>query len=305
MSPFIDGTTDSGGSGSGNVSSPATNPQAAQAVVPSGGRDQQQEDFDQLGRTFIRVLAVYVTAAQSRQPEGESDIYGTVTIGGSHDFQHLYLRQRDNCERLGPDNRLTLNKTDIVSAADSFAISLNLQQRRPDLPADDEISSGIIYWNAYDGTNVYDEVQSRAVEGKNGAAARVDYVVMSNAAEAHVKILPLCGDDEQICGKIEAETEHGQSILFQRGQRDRERRAPDQPLLRDKIAVAMHDVLKLHMSLYPERTHMQGSEQAAADDDTSDDTTEGVLTFTPRLFHSERRRFGGPFGEVEVQVAWF
>ena len=59
----------------------------------------------------------------------------------------------------------------------------------------DEISRGQIAWNVYDHTNVYDKLRTDNISGKYGSAA-LNYVVMSNAAEALVEVVLINGDGE-------------------------------------------------------------------------------------------------------------
>lgn len=63
---------------------------------------------------------------------------------------------------------------------------------------------GQIAWNVYDHINVYDKLRTDIISGKYGSAA-LNYVVMSDAAEALVEVILINGggtDPANVYGRI-------------------------------------------------------------------------------------------------------
>ncbi|KJZ79113.1 hypothetical protein HIM_01264 [Hirsutella minnesotensis 3608] len=258
----------------------------------SGDEPGSHYERPQYGRTLAQVLAVYNVEKESR-----ADLYGTISIIGALGTQHIFQRDRDNCDRPGPDGRLSLIRARVTtSGADPFEISLHLVERRTSPSSDKEISCGRIIWNSWDATNPYDVVQSKLVEGQAGSA-RVEYVVLNNAAEADITVAPIDGKRgtlTDLYGQIVAENKHGKHTLFDADSVDQELGTTD-ILARCKIPVSLDDILRVHISLYTrDKSVTNGVE-----------TAKGVVEFRPRIFRSMRKRVEGTFGGFEVQVTWF
>jgi hypothetical protein len=87
---------------------------------------------------------------------------------------------------------------------------------------DDEVARGEINWNVYDFSNTYETNHTHMISGKDGSAS-VNYVVMSNAAQALVQVILINGDGENptdFYGNITAGNVFGEIELFRNGKKN-------------------------------------------------------------------------------------
>ncbi|KAI9862497.1 MAG: hypothetical protein M1813_004348 [Trichoglossum hirsutum] len=158
---------------------------------------------------------------------------------------------------------------------------------------------GQIAWNVYDHTNVYDKLRVDTISGKYGSAA-LNYVVMSNAAEALVEVILINGDGEDpadVYGRIYSQNSSfdGEIKLFRRSAKDCVDVRPNNPipLLRSALAVPMDASLKIS-------AHLWDHDPISSDDEIA----KGTAEFKPEILKSASKFIEGQYGKVEVRVSW-
>lgn len=248
------------------------------------------------GRPLVEVFYVRILNIDGEDP---GQLYGTVTATDGLQSYYIYNRDRGDYESISPGEHATLTgPSRAISAAGDFIIDFNLMDS-DSLSPDDEISRGQIAWNVYDYTNVYDKLQTDTISGKYGSAA-LNYVVMSNAAEALVEVILINGDGEDpanVYGRIYSQNSSfdGQIELFRRSAKDYVDVHPKNPipLLRSALAVPMDASLKISAYLWDR------------DDISSDDEiAKGTAEFKPEILKSASKFIDGHYGRVEVRVTW-
>ncbi|KGQ09267.1 Protein synthesis inhibitor I [Beauveria bassiana D1-5] len=253
------------------------------------------------GRPLAEILWVDVGNIDSEEP---GDLYGSITATDGLSSQYVYNVDKANYQSIYPHTSVVLTgPSRAISAASSFVIDLNLMDK-DDLSRDDKISQGQISWNVYDPSNTYDVPRQTSITGAYGQAT-VNYVVMSNAAEAVVEVILINGDEEtpaDIFGNIRVDSKFVQRDLLNRfpggiyrtGEGYISLRPEEHtPLSRAVMAVPMDDSLKVHVRLWDH-------------DDLSpnDEVAKGMAEFRPQLFQSTKETITGDYGSVEVRVTW-
>lgn len=248
------------------------------------------------GQPLVEVFYVRILNIDGEDP---GQLYGTITATDGLQSYYIYNRDRGNYESIRPGEHATLTgPSRAISAAGDFIIDFNLMDS-DSLSPDDEISRGQIAWNGYDYTNVYDNLQTDTISGKYGSAA-LNYVVMSNAAEALVEVILINGDGENpanVYGRIYSQNSSfdGQIELFRRSAKDYVDVHPKTPipLLRSALAVPMDASLKISAYLWDHDT-------ISSDDEIANGTAE----FKPEILKSASKFIDGQYGRVEVRVTW-
>ncbi|KAJ6261888.1 Ricin [Drechslerella dactyloides] len=169
-----------------------------------------EEGYIPPGRQLVDILSVKTTYDFSSPRKYE--LYGRIWVSDTPDKRwDIYNLGVSQSAAIAAGNgyEVPLNFGGLgraLSASNHFTIGLDL--KRNDIPFGDVLSAGQIEWDAFANAdvNVYDSVQTQRVTGETGWAD-VDYIVMSNAAQAHVELIMLNGDDEnpaQVYGTVTA-----------------------------------------------------------------------------------------------------
>jgi hypothetical protein len=248
------------------------------------------------GRPLVEVFYVRISNIDGEDP---CQLYGTVTAIDGLQSYYIYNRDRGNYESISSGEHATLTgPSRAISAAGDFIIDFNLMDR-DSLSPDDEISRGQIAWNVYDHTNVYDKLRVDTISGKYGSAA-LNYVVMSNAAEALVEVILINGDGEDpadVYGRIYSQNSSfdGEIELFRRSAKDYVDVRPNNPipLLRSALAVPMDASLKIS-------AHLWDHDPISSDDEIA----KGTAEFKLEILKSASKFIEGQYGKVEVRVSW-
>lgn len=248
------------------------------------------------GRPLAEVFSVCILKIDN---ENEGDLYGTITATDCLQSYFIYKRDKENSEPISVRDYATLTgPSRALSAADNFIIDVNLKDHDY-ISFDDEVSRGQIEWNAYDYTNVYDEIQTLEINGEYGST-QLRYAVMSNAAEALVDVVLINGDDENpagVYGKVYAmNTSFNDEIeLFRKSDGNPEQVYPKAsiPLLRPAVVVPMDASLKIRVDLWD-------YDKLSPDDKIA----RGTVEFKPEIYHSVHKSIKGDYGEVDVRVTW-
>ncbi|KAK6352995.1 hypothetical protein TWF696_004984 [Orbilia brochopaga] len=162
------------------------------------------------GRPLLDILSVKTWYNLPRKYE----LYGKIWVGDSPDMMtKIYSLPVSESHAIaaGPGYEIPLNFNGVsraLSASNHISIGLELQTY--DIPFGDKISTGTIEWDAFGnaGVNAYDSIQTERVDGDTTGYAEVEYIVMSNAAQAHIQLVMINGDDEdpaQVFGTVKAE----------------------------------------------------------------------------------------------------
>ncbi|KAK3935703.1 protein synthesis inhibitor I [Diplogelasinospora grovesii] len=226
------------------------------------------------GRPLVEVFYVRILNIDGEDP---GQLYGTITATDGLQSYYIYNRNSGNHEPVSPGGLATLTgPSRAISAAGDFFIDFNLMDH-DSLSPDDEISRSQVAWNVYDHTNVYDMVRTTTIGGKYGSAA-LNYVVMSNAAEALVEVILINGDGEDpadVYGRI-----YSQNSAFG-GEID---------LFRSANGRESHH-----------RAYLWDYDTLSSDDEIA----KGTAEFKPEILKSVSRFIAGKYGKVEVRVSWF
>lgn len=248
------------------------------------------------GRPLVEIFDVRILNIDGEDP---GDLYGTIKATDGLNSSYVYNRDSGDYEKVGPGGTATLTgPARAISAAGEFVIDFDLKDH-DSLSPDDEISRGQIIWNPYDFTNVFDIVQTAEIKGQYGSAA-LDYVVMSNAAEATVNVVLINGDNEDpadVYGTIYAYNDSfaNKIELFRRNKSNYVQVSPKDPipLLRTALAVPMDTTLKIETQLWDYDTISP-----------DDEIANGVAELQPEILISASQSIKGVYGEVEVRVTW-
>ncbi|UNI13280.1 hypothetical protein JDV02_000037 [Purpureocillium takamizusanense] len=246
------------------------------------------------GRPLVEILWVVIDNIDQENP---GDLYGTITATDSVGTQDIYNIDKANPQSIRPRDPVALSgPSRAISAADSFLIDLNLMDHDSDPSPEDEVSRGQIDWNYYSTGNLYDTPIHTAIKGKYGQAT-VNYIVMSNAAEAVVEVVLINGDNENpadIFGTLKVTSRFVSRELFNKAQKDSISVRPGEsiPLSRAVMAVPLDDTLVVRADLWD------------YDPVSNDEVAKGVASLRPQVLHSTKERIRGQYGEVEVRVTW-
>ncbi|OTA84419.1 hypothetical protein M434DRAFT_172717 [Hypoxylon sp. CO27-5] len=249
------------------------------------------------GRALVEVFWMRIDKI-----DGESlgSLYGTVKAVDGPGSQDLYNRDKSNIEYIRPDQfALLTGPPESISAADSFSLNLDLWNKNAWL-SDHGIAQGSISFNVFDPGNKYDENITRQVSGEYGSVT-LNYVVLSNAAQALVEVVLIDGDGEDpadVYGNISADNGYayyGEIELFRKARSEYIDVRPGAkiPLLRSAIAVPMTRSLRIKALLYDYDTISP-----------DDEIANGVAVFDPLILQSENKYITGKYGKIEVRVTW-
>ena len=248
------------------------------------------------GRPLVEVFYVRILNIDGEDP---GELYGTITATDGLQSYYIYNRDRVNYESINPGEHVTLTgPSRAISAEGDFIVDFSLMDR-DSLSPDDEISRGQIAWNVYDHTNVYDELRTVTISGEYGSAA-LNYVVMSNAAEALVEVILIDADGEdpaEVYGRIYSQNSSfdGEIELFRTSAKNYVSVHPNIQitLLRSALAVPMDATLKISAYLWDHDTISP-----------DDEIAKGSVEFRPEILKSASDFIEGQYGKVEVRVSW-
>ncbi|KAF3913038.1 Ricin [Orbilia brochopaga] len=173
-----------------------------QCKAPAGGWAPQ-------GKQLFDILSIK-TSWDSHPPK-KYELYGKVwTSDATFGRTNIYHVDVSDSHGIAAGNGYNLpldfgGQMHALSAQSHVTVGFELQ--RYDIPFGDKISTGEIEWDAFNnaGVNVYDQILTQAVAGETGLA-EMEYIVFSNAVEAHVEVIVINGDDDpaQVFGRVTA-----------------------------------------------------------------------------------------------------
>ncbi|KAI0841844.1 ribosome-inactivating protein [Hypoxylon sp. FL0890] len=249
------------------------------------------------GRALVEVFWLRIDKIDG---ENLGSLYGTIKANDGPGSQDIYNRDKDHYEPIHPDEfALLTGPKEAISAADSFNLSVDLWNKNAWL-SDHGIAQGNISFNVYDPGNKYDENVTYQVGGEYGAVT-LNYVVLSNAAQALIEVILIDGDGEDpadVYGNISADNGYayyGESELFRKASSEHidVRPGANIPLLRSAVAVPMTRSLKIKALLYDHDTISP-----------DDEIANGIAVFDPLILQSENKYITGKYGKIEVRVKW-
>ncbi|KAI0834614.1 ribosome-inactivating protein [Hypoxylon sp. FL0890] len=248
------------------------------------------------GRPLVEIFWVRVENIDGENP---GELYGKILATDAMNQQWLFYRERDCYQEIGPGGHVFFQgPRRSILASDPFSINFDLWDRDADASPDDKIAQEVIEWSPYDVTNKYDQSIARRVDGQYGWVT-VNYMVLSNAAEARLEVIMNNGDDEDpanVYGKIVAKTGAGDTLMFDRAKGERVDVSPGAgiPLNRYAVAVPMDKELQIDATLYD-------WDSLSADDEIAN----GSAKFTIDLMKSASASIRGQHGDIIVRVSWF
>ncbi|KAK5636135.1 hypothetical protein RRF57_011847 [Xylaria bambusicola] len=249
------------------------------------------------GRPLVEVLWVRIENIDRENP---GDLYGTITVNDALGCHYLYNRDRGSPESIRPGQHASLlDLSRSILASDSFNIALDLKDKDFDPSPDDSIVKETIEWYPNNVRNTWDQPITQRVSGESGWAT-VEYIVLSNAAQATVQIILINGDKEDpadVYGTITARTGFGEFVIFNRNAGQHVDVSPHASIPIDKsiFAVAVSQHLEIDVDLYDH------------DDDFSpdDEIAKGIAKFDVDIMKSAAQAITGASGEISVRVTWF
>ncbi|RYP43057.1 hypothetical protein DL770_011851 [Monosporascus sp. CRB-9-2] len=247
------------------------------------------------GRALAEIFWVRMENIDGEDP---GELYGKISANDALGEQLLYNRERDGYQKISPGQHATLQGPPrCILATDSFSITLDLWDRDADASPDDKIAQEKMSWNPYDVTNTYDQPVGRRIDGQYGWVT-MNYVVLSNAAQALVEVILINGDDEDPCnvyGTIIAKNGFGHTELFASPSGSRFDVRPNTaiPLFKNTVAVPINKTLAIEAALYD-------WDSLSADDEIAG----GTIEFNVELFKSFSGTIRGKSGEISVRVSW-
>ncbi|KAI1086519.1 ribosome-inactivating protein [Rostrohypoxylon terebratum] len=250
---------------------------------------------DPQGRISLEIFWVRINNISCEHPGG---LYGNVNATDGLGTQSLYSRTSDNYESISPDGHILLTGPPrAVPASGDFTIDLDLWNYDSS-SAENQVAHGRVKWNAFDFTNTYDNVRTQQIEGADGGAS-VNYVVLSNAAEALIEIILINGHEEdlaKIYGNLEASSVFGEVELYRKTKDDFEyvRQGSAITLLRKAVAIPIDSELVVKAELW-DPDSISGSSEIA----------NGSAIFSPEIDVSQAKKIDGKHGQVEVRVCWY
>ncbi|KAI0148180.1 ribosome-inactivating protein [Hypoxylon sp. NC0597] len=254
------------------------------------------EDYPK-GRALVEIFWMRIDKIDG---ENLGSLYGTVKVTDGPGSQDVYNRDKNNIEYIHADQfALLTGPPEAISAADSFSIDVDLWNKNAWL-SDHGIAQGSISFNVFDPGNKYDENVTYQVSGEYGSVT-LNYVILSNAAQALVEVILIDGDGEDpadVYGNISADNGYayyGESELFRKASSEHIDVRPGAkiPLLRSAIAVPMTRSLRIKALLYDH-------DVISSDDEIAN----GVAVFDPLILQSENKYITGKYGKIEVRVTW-
>ncbi|KAI1177490.1 hypothetical protein F4777DRAFT_542296 [Nemania sp. FL0916] len=255
------------------------------------------------GRELVEVYWLRVDKIDSRYPGAP---YGTITAEDSLGRQCIYNVVKREAKLASPKDFLLLNGPSqgstssprAISGADSFALTADLKSWA--LGFDDQLALGAIHWNPYSITDKYNRAVTHQIRGTRSAVS-LNFIVLSDAAQAEIKIDLINGDGEdpaEVYGWINAYNGHGSTQLFYKPEPSdhievRPRRPI--PLTRSVVAVPMAGALTIQGSL-------MDYDPESFDDEITDQNNFAI--FEPDIGHSSQQTIKGKRGEILVKVTW-
>ncbi|KAL7623762.1 hypothetical protein AAE478_005315 [Parahypoxylon ruwenzoriense] len=246
------------------------------------------------GRALVEIFWLRINKIDGENP---GSLYGTVRAVDGPGSQYLFNRDKNNYESISPDQyALLTGPPEAISAADSFSLKVDLWNKNSWL-SDHSIAHGDILFNVYDSGNRYDEMITHEVSGEYGSV-KLNYIVLSNAAQALVEVILINGDGEDpadVYGNISADNSYGESELFRKAKSEYIEVPKDKniPLLKTAVAVPMTGSLRIKALLYDH-------DPISRDDEIAN----GVAVFDPLISQSEKKSITGDYGSIEVRVTW-
>lgn len=249
------------------------------------------------GRPLAELLSVHIVNIDRENP---GDLYGDITVTDEVGTQDVYRRNKHEHQSIRPGQDVVLTgPARAISAANGFYANVSLIDHDGGFSPNDEVGKGQVRWKAHDADTLTrcEEIQSQHIHGKYGSA-RVNFIVMDDAAEATIEVILINGDNEkevEVYGRIKAWTRLiGPRDLFNKGEAEFVKVRPNHAigLTRPVMAVPMDFPLYVQASLM--------------DDDTvaDDDIGEGTFEFPPHVNRSASKRIRSEKGEIEVRVTW-
>ncbi|KAI1138676.1 ribosome-inactivating protein [Hypoxylon sp. FL0543] len=248
------------------------------------------------GRPLVEIFWIRLENIDGENP---GELYGKIWVGSAMAEQWLFFRERECYQELGPGGHLFLQGPQkAILASDPFSITVNLWDRDTDASPDDKIAQEVFEWNPYDVTNVYDQAIGRRIDGQYGWIT-MNYMVLSNAAEARLEVIMNNGDDEDpanVYGTIVARTGAGDTNVFDRAKAERMDVSPGAVIALNRYAVAvpMDKELTIQATLWD-------WDSLSADDEIAN----GSATFAIDLNKSASASIRGQSGEITVRVSWY
>ncbi|KAJ6258842.1 Ricin [Drechslerella dactyloides] len=294
----------------------------ADSAVPTGG-------WIPKGRTLFQVLSV-----KARLKNAGSDhirVYGTIDIAdATDDICHEIYNVDRTSDNAGQDmyigdgadpsggGDLIASPTQAVSADTHVSItaclsahvviaspggSTNLVEK--------SIAEGSIHWDAFANSdiNIYDEIESARILGPDGFAD-VEYIVMSDATEAAVRIFTVDTQNEHetypydIHGTVAANFSiSGQpySVQLFASKEDKDSRLclkenGEIPLTRSTIAIPTDESLEITLNLVWNRNPSASSKDP--------EIIDGKATFLPDFKAPSSQNIAGKHGSFRVEATW-
>ncbi|OTB16438.1 hypothetical protein K445DRAFT_21401 [Daldinia sp. EC12] len=247
------------------------------------------------GRTLAEVFWVRIENIDNKN---QGQLYGTIKATDALGTQYIYNRDKVNHESIGPQGYISLaGPEQSILATDSFTINLDLWNHN-DSSQDHQVVNDRIAWDPYYTTSIFDQLLTRRVNGDNGWAT-VQYIVMSNAAQALVEVILNNGDGEDpanVYGNITANNGVGNITLFDKAANnpvDVHQKAAI-PLVRTTMAVPLDEYLTINATLH---SHNGSSPDV--------EIANGNRRFNVDISASSSATISGKDGEISVKVTWF
>ncbi|KAM0664435.1 hypothetical protein ACQRIU_007017 [Beauveria bassiana] len=263
------------------------------SITRQSGPRRRAEALIPSGRPLAEILWVKIDNIDDENP---GNLFGTITATDGLSSQYVYNVDSGNRQDVYPHGQVALTgPSRAISAAGSFVIDLDLKDFDY-LSPNDEISQGQISWNVYDPSNMYDEPLQKSIAVSYGQAT-VDYVVMSNAAEALVEVVLIDGDDENpanVYGYVKVYSKFVERELFRKENDYIDVRPGENiPLSRAVMAVPMDSTLRVFAVL--------GDYDSLS---PNDNIARGSVEFKPQVLQSTKQTITGDYGKVEVRITW-
>ncbi|KAI1415350.1 ribosome-inactivating protein [Hypoxylon sp. FL1857] len=252
-------------------------------------------DYPQ-GRALVEVFWIRIENIDGEDP---GELYGKVWVSDAIGQQWIFYRERDRYQEIYPGGHAYfMGPNRSILATDPFSITLDLWDRDADASPDDKIAQETIEWNPYDVTNVYDQPIARRVDGQYGWVT-VNYMVLSNAAEARFEVIMNNGDDEDpanVYGEIVVRTGAGSSYIFQKSKRERVDVSPGAaiPLNQAAVSAPIDKEFTVTATLYD-------WDSLSADDEIANGSADSTIS----VYQSASATIRGRSGEITVRVSWY
>ncbi|XP_030544723.1 uncharacterized protein LOC115751127 [Rhodamnia argentea] len=239
------------------------------------------------GRPLVEVFSVVL---RLNNPGGK--LYGIITVDDGARCQYIYNRKSQKRDEGDSGSAALLNgPAGGICALDSFIIDVDLM---------DDIK-GLISWDDYLLTNVYDSLLQEKINGNTGSAI-VKYTVFRAAVQAIVEVILFNGDGNDpayVYGQITAHNTNltNESTLFQKTLDENRRVSPGEhiPLSRSVVAVPLSSSLIVGANLSVHNGYKRESEREIA---------KGTAEFPAQCSGTFERDIWAKYGMIRVKVTW-